>query len=147
MKKTLSMYVHLKIEQGQLWNTTITHKEAGLYLRSDSDFGQIMRFFDDLNGITKALRKAVKQNSFVTITFGRYVSETTEEGYSKLTEERCATGSKYAQEIAEEGGLYLYDEQHRTEADFWLDMNSTLAEQFKAFDDRYYYTTEGRLLP
>ena len=143
-----SFYVQFKAQsRSKNGTTTTTEREASLICDCVS-MCNILAFFDDLNAITKQIRKAVKQNAYITITFGRY-EFTDNPGGRLIKNERTASGSIYGDDLGEGGGMYLDDTTGRSEAAFWLDCagGATLAENFKAFDNSaYYHNREGRYL-
>ena len=105
----------------------------------NTSMADILCFSDKCKAIVKALRKAIKANNditTITIRFGRFDYR---ESTDSLINVRSASGFCTPNQLLENEGVYLYDEHHFSEADYWLDSKADLLEALREFADNSTY--------
>lgn len=123
---------------------TVTHKtkngtaeinqEAKLTANEYTLLRDVEKFFDDLKSVSRLIRRVMKQNDEIKITFWRCSRV---DNY--IINEREARYKGYGSDLAENEGCYLVDSRDNAEYDFWLDGSADLFQYLRNFCDEQYY--------
>lgn len=129
--------VEITTETGSNFNKETFKESANLLIEGgNTSIDNILSFMDECGQVVKALRKAMKKDCRITIHFNRfdYRQET-----DSIINVRSAQNTTTPKELLENEGMYLIDDHHFGNADFWLDINTDLLEAFKEFADNKSY--------